>query len=131
MGAEPEDAWKDTARLHRPEEQVRGQLGSGYALPVPGPTFTPSAIRAGLHCAPGTSGSPKRPGYWLITFLFLINQIIFYSFFKINYWLCWPLVAACRLCSWLPDWGWDPSSCAESEGLTRGDIPAPAPRARA
>uniref|UniRef100_A0A8C2S150 ATPase cation transporting 13A2 n=1 Tax=Capra hircus TaxID=9925 RepID=A0A8C2S150_CAPHI len=30
VGAEPEDAWKDTARLHRPEEQVRGQLGQRY-----------------------------------------------------------------------------------------------------
>lgn len=81
MGAEPEDAWKDTTGLHRPEEPVSGQQGSGHALPVPGPSFTPSAIRAGLHCAPGTSGSPKRPGYRLITFL-ILNLVYFLFIFK-------------------------------------------------
>ena len=45
----------------------------------PGASFTPSAIRAGLHCAPGTSGSPKRPG--LVTFL-ILNLVYFLFIFK-------------------------------------------------
>ena len=74
MGAELEDAWKDTTGLHRPEEPVSGQQGSGHALPVPGPSFTPSAIRAGL-----SSGSPKRPG--LVAFL-ILNLVYFLFIFK-------------------------------------------------
>lgn len=58
VGTLPEGTWKDTAQLHRTEEAVSGQLGSGQVLACLWASDS-HPVRWGLDssCSPGASGS--------------------------------------------------------------------------